>query len=252
MRTSRLLRPGNTPIGRALLLFSLVLLLAGCAAGSGPARHGFQASPFPFSRADALQALFAPAPWPSGAMKKAPGLDIAALEQALQQRVNEVRADHGLAPTAWADELAVLARAHSRDMADHGFFDHIDPRGRDAMERAQQSGVACQVQVGRQLIEGVGENLFLTHRYSAYQVRTTASGEKNYSFEWKSEDEMVEQAVQGWMESASHRENLLSPIYRSSAIGAALGDNATLFVTQQFTACEPHALRAAPGLVYGE
>jgi uncharacterized protein YkwD len=33
----------------------------------------------------------------------------------------------GLGPLVWDDQLAAVARAHSRDMADNGFFAHVSP-----------------------------------------------------------------------------------------------------------------------------
>ena len=42
--------------------------------------------------------------------------------------LNQIRADHDLAPLAASDQLRDAARAHSTDMLEHGYFGHDGPK----------------------------------------------------------------------------------------------------------------------------
>jgi hypothetical protein len=95
--------------------------------------------------------------------------------------------------------------------------------------------------VGNHVVEGVGENLYLTQHFGAYSVQPVAQGGEVYQFEWKTLEEMARQAVAAWMESPSHRANLLSLLYRAHAVGVAAGHNRTVFVTQNLRSDSPPA-----------
>jgi uncharacterized protein YkwD len=65
--------------------------------------------------------------------------EIAALENEMFLRVNRDRKAKGLPPFRYDDALADVARAHSLDMRDHGFFAHESPNTgvlEDRMDRA--------------------------------------------------------------------------------------------------------------------
>ena len=191
-----------------------------------------------------LQALLAPPAWPEGATHHAPRLQPEALALRIHERVNEVREAHGLRPLAWAGPLAEVARAHSRDMATAAYFGHINLRGEDPTDRAQEAGYASRVQVGSYIIEGIGENLFLTHHFHEYRIHYAPDGTPRYSFTWKTADEIAREAVDSWLNSATHRANVLSPFYRAEAIGVVQGTNEALYITQNFS-CQTDGLVAA-------
>jgi len=182
-----------------------------------------------------MDVLLAPASWPASATRNAPVLDPAALAQEIHIQVNAVRTRHGLTPLAWKDRLAEVALAHSRDMADHAYFGHTNRRGEDAGDRARQAGLSDRARVGAYVVEGVGENLFMTHHFRAYEVFTQADGQQTYLFEWKTQQEIAQEAVARWMQSPAHRANLLSPLYHGEAIGVGHSANEVLFITQNFT-----------------
>ncbi len=54
--------------------------------------------------------------------------------------VNAARADSGCEPLAHDEGLATVARAHSADMRDRNFFDHVNPAGLDPFDRAEAAG----------------------------------------------------------------------------------------------------------------
>lgn len=222
--------------GRMAAAVLLVGLAAGCAA-PGRLTHQYARTPGAGpadGSAPLIDRLLAPAAWAPDALVAAPSFDVAALEAALHEAVNAARAEHHLPPLAWARPLADLARGHSSDMAVRAFFGHVNPAGEDATARARRAGLDPRSRVGGLLVEGVGENLFLTHRYSEYRTYPAARGGVRYEFDWKAVEDVARQAVEGWLGSRTHRANLLSPVYGAHGIGVVLGDNQTVYVTQNF------------------
>lgn len=217
---------GTSCAGRAWACAALLVVLAGCGApyfAMGPA--GLSADREAVS--GAMAALLGPASWPEEAASAAPALDAAALERAIHERVNEVRAAYGLPRLQWSGRLLPVARAHSEDMAEHTYFDHLDRSGADATQRAQRLHASIADAPG-----GVAENLFLTQRFTSYTTTFGADGKRVYRFEWKTAGQIAEQTVAAWMQSPAHRENVLYPRYTAQAVGVAFGGNAAVFVTQ--------------------
>jgi len=58
------------------------------------------------------------------------------LENRVLDLINAERAQHRLKPLKINAKLSDLARAHSRDMARRGFFDHVNPEGQSPAQRA--------------------------------------------------------------------------------------------------------------------
>lgn len=165
------------------------------------------------------------------ARRNAPPIDPATLEQEVHRLVNEVRREHGVAPLAWNERLAGLARSHSRDMAEHRFFSHVNRRGEDVNRRAEHAGITCRKQHGNYILEGLGENLYETSRYATYQRVFSESAER-LLLEWKTQQRIARDAVDGWLQSPPHRANLLSPDYETQGIGVARSDTEEVIVTQ--------------------
>jgi uncharacterized protein YkwD len=137
-----------------------------------------------------------------------------ALEQGLLIRLNDVRAGQGLRPLTLASGLENAAVAHSRSMLDAGFFEHESADGSPFSARVRRYyGVAGFERWA------VGENLlYTTGEISAARV------------------------IKAWMDSPSHRRNMLSPAWREAGIGALRTRSAggtfagrpTLVVTMDF------------------
>lgn len=87
-------------------------------------------------------------------------------------------------PLRWDGNLQAAAAAHSHDMARRNYFDHRSPEGGTVSER---------VRARRYPWKWVGENL--------------AGGDRN-----------VASAVRGWIESASHCENMMNPRFADVAV----------------------------------
>jgi len=129
--------------------------------------------------------------------------DLDALAEAVRERVNRIRREHGLAPLAADERLAAVARRHSEDMARRGYLDHVDPEGRRPADRIEAAGIDYRL---------VGENV----------VRTRGA------------DDFGEAAVRSWMESTGHRANVLHAAYTHTGVGAALTADGTVYVTQLY------------------
>jgi uncharacterized protein YkwD len=116
-------------------------------------------------------------------------------------------------------------------MGTRGYFDHVDLRGRTATRRAQALGYVCIASDGDSTPAALGENLFVGYRYSEYSL-TYFPGEVVADFDWITEEDFAIKAVEAWMESLPHRENLLHPAYHSQGIGVYLTHSHEIYVTQ--------------------
>ena len=112
--------------------------------------------------------------------------------------VEAERSDRGLAGLRRRDDLTDAARAKSQDMVDQRYFEHVGPDGRDVRDWADDAGYLPGGGGGFR----VGENLG-----------------------WGS-DGAADPAtlVQGWMDSPSHRENILREGYEDTGMGVVLGE----------------------------
>lgn len=123
------------------------------------------------------------APAPSSAAPAADGTKAQVLAL-----VNAERSAAGCAPVTADAGLAAVAREHSLDMRDRDFFDHVNPDGLDAFDRAEQAGVT----------NARAENIA---RGQADAAAVMAS----------------------WMDSPVHRANILDCGLRTMGVGVATG-----------------------------
>lgn len=151
----------------------------------------------------------APESWPLGALewlrgdprsKPAAPIDGAALERALHAAANAERAAHGLPPLAPDARLAAVARAHSRDMAERGYFGHYDFERRGPGERLQHDYA--------EWIGAFAENV--------YHV----GGADALTAPERTPEALARRIVRGWMASPGHRANLLRAEMSLGGLGA--------------------------------
>lgn len=128
--------------------------------------------------------------------------DLGQLENQAFAGVNEVRTEEGVPTLMPNPTLTEVARAYSCRMAQEDFFAHESPEGRDVSDRVNDAGVRYQM---------VGENL-------AKMVNV---------------EDPAAAAVEGWMESPGHRENMLRKEYSETGMGVCRNGNAYYF-TQIF------------------
>ena len=121
-----------------------------------------------------------------------------AMEAQMLQLVNRDRAANGLGPLMMSPALAAVARAHSMDMVQSGFFSHTSPNTGDVEARLARGGVAWRA---------YAENI----SYNSSVAESQAS----------------------LMRSPGHRTNLLNPSYDTIGIGIVMNGR-NVFVTQNF------------------
>lgn len=119
----------------------------------------------------------------------------AQLEHTVLCLVNRERAARGLPRLRPNGKLDRAARGHSRHMASADFFSHDSPGGASVLQRVKRRGYH-----GRSGLL-VGENI--------------AWGSGSYS--------TPAQIVEGWMNSAGHRANILHRSFREIGVGVAMG-----------------------------
>ncbi len=126
------------------------------------------------------------------------------LERRAFELINQQRTATGLEALAWSDDAARIARLHSENMANYNFFSHTGIDGLMVNDRADSFGIRKW--------RAIGENI-------AY----------NQGFE-----NPVEFAVERWMQSPKHRDNLLNSRWKESGIGIAVTDKGTYYFTEVF------------------
>lgn len=99
--------------------------------------------------------------------------------------MNAEREKYGMGALVEQSQITSVARQHSEDMACNGFFDHVSPTTKTIVERAEAVGYAY-VMIGENIAAG-----YLT----------------------------PEEVFLAWMESESHRENILNPDYTQVGVG---------------------------------
>jgi uncharacterized protein YkwD len=147
-----------------------------------------------------------PLPLPSSPTKPSPSpaqsSTTAEMEAQVQAKINTIRQEKNLAPLRNNEKLAQVARDYSRRMAEQNFFSHTSPDGDSAADRVRAAGIFYLM---------LGENLFTSTNIA----------------------QPVPAAVEGWMDSPGHRENILRSEYRETGIGVwQQGD--TYYFTQLF------------------
>jgi len=128
------------------------------------------------------------------------------LERAVLAEVNLERAALRLAELTPSAALAAVAWAHSRDMAERGYLSHVDPEGLGPADRVEHAGIRYT---------RVAENIHWSRHEPA---------------------DPAEVAVQAWLASPGHRRAMLDPEARESGVGAAVGADGTIHLTQLYIA----------------
>jgi uncharacterized protein YkwD len=150
-----------------------------------------------------------------------PEIRIPDLERQIHDSINSQRKAGKLPPLAWDETLQGLARAHSEDMANRGYFKHVTPEGLTPMKRLEQAGyTSCMV---------TGENIYQNNLYSSVTTE-----KKRTTYDWNSMDKIAATTVKGWMASPGHKEIILDKDYTRSGVGVAIGSDDKVYITQIF------------------
>ncbi len=120
------------------------------------------------------------------------------------EEINRQRATMNLQPLVWSDDAAKIARLHSENMANFKFFSHEGLDGLMVSDRADSCGISKW--------RAIGENIAYNRGYA----------------------NPIEFAVERWMQSPGHRENILNERWKESGIGVAITEDGTYYFTQVF------------------
>jgi uncharacterized protein YkwD len=124
-----------------------------------------------------------------------------AWESRILELVNAERAAIGLRPVSWNQTLADQATQFACEMIHYDFFDHVNPVTRSTLSvRANQFDYDYLV---------IGENL--------------AAGQRS-----------PEQAMNDWMDSPGHRQNILDPRFVELGVGVRTGGDFGTYWVQEF------------------
>lgn len=144
----------------------------------------------------------------------------------LHDAVNFERRKLGLSVLAYDMQLESIAQQHSQDMLARNYFDHVSPEGNTFISRYERNNYACEINVNNEVIRG-GENLAESITYNSKYPNGLIS-------DYKSIDEIVTQTIALWMNSASHRSNILHPYWKGEGIGVAIESDGKILITQNF------------------
>lgn len=126
-------------------------------------------------------------------------------EEGIYFCINLIRQSYKRAPLVMDGGLSAIAKERSRDMATKGYFSHVDLEGYLAF--AHKTQAQCRLEG-----DWEGENL-----------------ERNNI------DDPVQAAVDGWIRSEKHFENMLQPHYLYVGIGETIDTNGVHFFTTVFS-----------------
>ncbi len=179
----------------ALLLFSYLLLTG----------HPYALSTVEWLFGKGTLLSLSPAPEPGGPIHvEVENRDLAV---AIHEEVNRARAEEGLPPYEWDEQLAAIAYLYAKKMAEEEFFSHYD-EGRGPLDRYEEARYHCEKAAN---LIYAGENLF-----------RGSLGE-----------DMPSLIVESWLSSPSHRKNILSRAFEREGIGVYIKDD-VIYVVENF------------------
>lgn len=158
-----------------------------------------------------------------------PDIDLQQLAERVHALINATRSKNGLSPLALDPKITTIAQIHSVDMARFDYFDHDNLQGLDATARGAAVGYDCIKHYGGYYTFGLAENIYQAWLYSS---TTYINGLPIR--DWNSQEELAVIAVQGWMDSPGHRENILTDTYDRTGVGVAVAQDGKIYITQNF------------------
>ena len=115
--------------------------------------------------------------------------------------VNAERVQHGLNTLSYSEGISNTARKHSKDMAEHHYFDHENQSGKSPFDRLEDDGWH---------FNAAGENLAYGQMSSIY-------------------------AHEGLMNSLGHRKNILKRQFSTLGVGVDFNDKRQPYWTENYT-----------------
>ncbi len=157
--------------------------------------------------------------------------NLVTLERKVHDLVNRERVKAGLPELGWEDALNRIARYHSEDMATRNYFNHVSPEGETFSDRYSKFGYTCSRKVGTTIYMG-GENLLQNNVSDSYTYDEKTGEILEYHF--LTIEQLATDAVNGWMGSPEHKENILFPYFQKEGIGIYVTDSGKVYITENF------------------
>jgi len=148
-------------------------------------------------------------------------IDVARVERLVHQNVNSERQSQELDTLSFDSDLQEIARYHSEDMAKGDYFAHTAPDGETMGTRYNEFNYQCGVSIGSNRDATGAENIF----------------SMSFSGPHYSEETIATEAVNGWMNSPGHRENILKEYWKNEGIGVYVEEEdgkTKVYITQNF------------------
>ncbi len=153
------------------------------------------------------------------------------VESLILTMTNDIRHRHGLKKLKRDTSLREVARIYSDDMIVRDFFAHENPDGDDAGDR---------IAVGhRRLIGGVGENIW------QFASSLEIDGRRQPDYIRMSPEETARKAMDGWMNSPGHRENILRKTFTHLGVGVSIV-RGKVTATQNFGSVRAYTRMSVP------
>ena len=152
---------------------------------------------------------------------------VEAIELDIIDRVNAFRSEHNLPPLLHHPELSEVARAHSRDMGERGYYAHVDPDGVTPNQRIVRKFVP------RFVMAGTAENIAYRREFGNHGGSQLSSS-------------LAREFMEGWINSPGHRANMLHDQMTLIGVGVYATDD-TVFATQKFMDYIVEVIEPAPG-----
>lgn len=147
------------------------------------------------------------------------------IEQAIYRLTNAERAKAGLASLEWNEQLAIIAREHSQEMAKNNYLSHTNLRGEGPNERATRHGYPIRKPLGDgSYMVGIGENC----------GKMPTGNVLGMGYVSPDAESIAQAQVQSWMESPGHRSNILNTGYDVIGVGVAYDGSLYYLSTQDF------------------
>ena len=177
--------------------------------------------------------------------QKYPGgspLNKSEIERLIIAYTNEERKKAGLGSFIHDSMISTIARNHSKNMAQTGQYSH-QINGKDPTARALAAGYDCRAyRSDGSYTYGLSENIDQLQRV---KKRTKVSQGPWQASKYGNEQEMAGEHVQRWMDSPSHRRNILRLESKRIGVGVSVTidekygyASETTWATQNFSPCK--------------
>ena len=153
------------------------------------------------------------------------------IEKELNKFVNLKRQEYNLSELILDSQLSDIAREHSEDMIERNFTAHINPDGLDVSARGDLVDYKCTKIHGFKMETCLAENIYET---TLFEKGIILGDGTNPFFTWSGMGDIATKAIDGWMSSDGHRENLLNAGYTRQGLGVAISEDDKVLITEMF------------------